>query len=112
DSAADKKKQQAKTYVDAGLAAQEAGDYAAAIDFYEKAYALIPHPVLLFNIAQAHRLNGNAAEALDHYRRYLAADPDGPHVKASRGFIKELEPMVAALEAATRKAAEDAAAKE
>src|SRR5262245_40889355 len=46
----------AKSYVDAGLAAQSAGDYDTAITFYVKAYDLVPHPTLLFNIAQAHRL--------------------------------------------------------
>jgi tetratricopeptide (TPR) repeat protein len=107
-----KKKAQAKAYVDAGLAAQKNGDYTAAVDFYEKAYAVVAHPVLLFNIAQAYRLGGAAPEALAHYRRYLETEPNGPHAKASRGFIRELEPIVASLEAAKRKAAQDAAAAE
>ncbi len=85
------KKTQAKKYVDAGLAAESGADYATAISMYEKAYALIPHPVLLYNIANAHRLAGELALALDFYNQYVAADPKGTQVKASRERIAEIE---------------------
>ena len=104
------KKKQAKAYVDAGLAAYGGGDYDAAVDFYQRAYDLIPHPVLLFNIAQAHRLAGRTAEALDFYRRYLEADPKGRDADQARGFVKELEPIVARQQEELRKAEEAAAA--
>lgn len=62
--AADKTKV-AKQYVDAGLAAQSTGDYDTALTMYAKAYELVPHPVLLFNMAQAHRLAGHLAHGLE-----------------------------------------------
>src|SRR5262249_54217758 len=49
--AADKTKV-AKQYVDAGLAAQGTGDYDTALTMYSKAYQLVPHPLLIFNMAQ------------------------------------------------------------
>ncbi|HEY6179444.1 MAG TPA: tetratricopeptide repeat protein, partial [Kofleriaceae bacterium] len=85
------KKQLAKQYVDAGLAAQSAGDYDTAITFYSKAYDLVPHPTLLFNLAQAHRLAGRIDQALALYRRYLSEDPKGPHARTARDLVSEIE---------------------
>jgi hypothetical protein len=47
---------QARVYVDSALTAQAAGDFVTAISLYERANILAPHPVLQFNLAQAHRL--------------------------------------------------------
>lgn len=90
------KKQLAKQYVQAGLAAQKARDYDAALVFYGKAYEAVPHPILIFNMAQAHRLAGRLAEALDHYRRYLAADPKGSEAQTAREFATALAAQLAA----------------
>ena len=81
----------AKQYVEAGLAAQSTGDYDTAITFYQKAYELLPHPVLWFNIAQAHRLAGRAEQALEFYAKYLAADPNGTQTKTARALVAELK---------------------
>ena len=59
----------AKQYVDAELAAQSTGDCDTALTMYAKAYELMPHPVLLVNMAQAHRLAGRLDEALTPYAR-------------------------------------------
>jgi tetratricopeptide (TPR) repeat protein len=88
----------AKEYVNAGLAAQNSGDYETALTFYGKAYELVPHPVLLFNMAQAHRLAGRAKEAIDFYRKYLDADPKGTQRKPAMEFITALEVQLAAEE--------------
>ena len=85
------KKQVAKQYVEAGLAAQSAGDYDAAVTFYSKAYELVPHPTLIFNLAQAHRLAGRIELALSLYRRYLAEEPNGPQAKTARELVGEIE---------------------
>jgi iron complex outermembrane receptor protein len=74
----------AKQYVDAGLAAQKSGDYDTALIFYSKAYALVPHPVLLFDMAQAHRLAGHIEQALALYAKYLAAVPNGSEAQMAR----------------------------
>src|SRR5262245_50392213 len=85
------KKQVAKQYVDAGLAAQESGDYETALTFFLKAYQLVPHPTLLFNMAQAHRLAGHLDQALTLYKRYLSEDPDGAQAATARELVSEIE---------------------
>src|SRR5262245_5282162 len=85
------KVQAARSYVDAGLAAQKSGDYDTAIMLYKKAYELVSHPVLLFNMAQAHRLAGRAEQALALYRKYLKVDPRGSEARTARQLIAELE---------------------
>jgi len=90
----------AKQYVDAGLAAQNTGDYDTAITFYEKAYELVPHPVLLFNMAQAHRLAKRDERALELYKKYLAADPKGAQAKTASEIVAEIEAKLAATKAA------------
>src|SRR6185436_1109666 len=89
------KKQVAKHYVDAGLAAQESRDYETAITFYLKAYQLVPHPTLLFNMAQAHRLAGHIDQALSLYKRYLAEDPSGTKARTARALVSEIEARTA-----------------
>lgn len=98
------KKQVAKQYVDAGLAAQNSGDYDTAITFYQKAYQLVPHPVLIFNIAQAHRLAHREDQAVSLYKRYLTEDPSGPQAQTARDILAEID----ARKAAEAKQAEDA----
>jgi tetratricopeptide (TPR) repeat protein len=83
-------KAKASEYVVQGLASQDAGDYDAAIGFYTKAHQLTQHPVLLFNIAQAHRLAGRVDQALAHYQKYLDQDPKGPQARTARELITEL----------------------
>lgn len=84
------KVKQAKSYVDAGLAAQGGGDYDTAITFYSKAYELVPHPVLLFNIAQAHRLAGRVDPAVKLYQRFLATNPTGAEAQIARDVLAEI----------------------
>ncbi len=102
--------QLARQYTEAGLAAQRAGEYEAAIGFYAKAYAQIPHPVLLFNMAQANRLAGRKQLALDLYRRYLEADVGGSHAAIARELMAEIERELAARAAAEQRAREQARA--
>jgi tetratricopeptide (TPR) repeat protein len=110
DSAERKKRDAAKRYVDAGLVAQEQGDHDTAVGLYEKAYALVPHPTLLFNIGQAHRLAKHAALAIEHYQRFLAETTDAKLADEARGWIAQLEAAAESERAAARAAAERAAA--
>jgi tetratricopeptide repeat protein len=95
-AAAPDKRQVAKRYVAAGDAAQKAGDYDTAIEMYEKAYKLVPHPVLIFDIAQAQRLAGRLDEALRQYRQYVAVVPSGPEAETARDCIADIEAKLAA----------------
>ena len=71
----------AKMLAQRGRAAHDAGDYAGAIAAFTQAYAMAPAPALLFNLAQAYRLQGNCDDAAVMYRRYLDTDPS-PEVRA------------------------------
>lgn len=65
----------ARVFADRGRAFHASGNYAAAIDAFKEAYVISPSPGLLFNLAQAYRLEGDCEDATIMYRRYLASDP-------------------------------------
>jgi tetratricopeptide (TPR) repeat protein len=65
----------ARALSDRGRAFHDAGDYASAITAFTLAYAMAPRPALLFNLAQAYRLQGDCDDAALMYRRYLATGP-------------------------------------
>ena len=69
------------------------GDFVEAIALFERSYALSEAPGLLFNMAQAHRLLGEAhcPEALALYRSYLAALPGAENRREVEERIDELE---------------------
>ena len=60
-----------------GRKLHNAGDYNGAVAAFKEAYVLAPSPGLLFNIAQAYRLDGDCDEAAWMYRRFLDTDPRG-----------------------------------
>jgi tetratricopeptide (TPR) repeat protein len=66
----------ARSLASRGRAAHDAGDYSAAIAAFTQAYVIAPSPALLFNLAQAYRLQGNCDDAALMYRRYLATGPE------------------------------------
>jgi tetratricopeptide (TPR) repeat protein len=66
----------ARTLADRGRAFHDAGDYPSAIAAFTQAYVIAPSPALLFNLAQAYRLQGNCDDAALMYQRYLATNPD------------------------------------
>jgi len=97
-------KQKAKARYEAAEKLLKAGLYDDAIREYQAAYDLAALPGFLFNLAQAHRLKGDARAATDYYQRYLTADPKGKAADQARGWINQLAPEVRAIEA--REAAE------
>lgn len=96
------KKQLASQYTDEGLSAQAVGDYDTALNFYKKAYEQIPHPLLLFNMAQAHRLAGRPAKARVLYQRYLEIEPNGVKSKTARENLTAIDKQLADLDAEQR----------
>jgi hypothetical protein len=60
-----------RAYLDKATAAFALNHYPEAAENYEKAFALRPDPAVLYNAAQAHRLGGNKARALELYESYL-----------------------------------------
>jgi tetratricopeptide (TPR) repeat protein len=85
----------ARARFQAGTTYYNAGQYDLAIHEYEASYRLSAAPGLLFNIAQAYRLKGDAARALDYYQRFVAARPDSPIASEARGYIDEMQRLLA-----------------
>ncbi len=90
DDEADDRKRAGK-HVEEGDRYKEAGNYEAAAREYEKAYELVPHPELFFNLAQVYRLGGKKEKALEYYERYLAVEPNGRAAAQARKFARQLK---------------------
>ena len=80
----------ARAHAKQAAAYYENGVWGDAITEYEAAYALVPHPQLLYNIAQCYRQKGDKAKAVEEYRRFLAAQPEGPGSPDALHFIAQL----------------------
>lgn len=87
----DADKEAARKLVIEANAALDAKQHDKAIDLYQRAYDLTRHPLMLFNIAQAHRLAGRADAALTFYEHYLKDDPNGSEAAGARLRVEELE---------------------
>src|SRR5262245_39858135 len=55
------------------------GEYEQAVADFRRAYELTAAPGLLFNIAQAHRLNGDCKQALEIYRHFVRLAPESEY---------------------------------
>jgi tetratricopeptide (TPR) repeat protein len=87
---ADNPRQAAAKHFVRGKALQDAGSYDEAIAEYEQGYALVNTPGVFYSIAQCYRLAGNKRRAVEYYRRYLDALPDGEGAPAAREYIVTL----------------------
>src|SRR5947209_13261890 len=67
---------EAKRHFRDGMALIAAGQVERGIAELKQAYAVKPHPHLLYNIARAYVDLGRIPEALDYFQRYVATDPD------------------------------------
>src|SRR6266700_5542322 len=87
-------KQEMKIHYERGQRAFDIGKYPDAIDEYAKVYEIGGNPSMLFNIAQAHRLNNQPADALRFYRRFLQRSPNAPNKTDVENKIAEMERQV------------------
>ncbi len=69
-------KQEIHQHYDRATRAYDLGKYPEAIDEYQKVYEIDGDPVMLYNIAQAYRLNDQPQDAIHFYRRYLQRAPE------------------------------------
>lgn len=88
-------KEQATALVKQGSAAYERGDYTTALERFERANKLFPSYKIVFNIATTLEYMGRAAEAAQHYARFLRLG--GPAasiemIKGARAAMAKLEP--------------------
>jgi tetratricopeptide (TPR) repeat protein len=79
-----------------GQSAYDAADYATAIAKWTQSYDLSREPELLFNIAQARRLDGDCVQALATYERFVQIDPTSEQRSLADDFVRELEPRCGA----------------
>jgi tetratricopeptide (TPR) repeat protein len=89
----------------------DAGDYAGALSRYQRAYAQVPNPKMLFNIGQAERALGRSVDALGAYERFLAEARDAPtalRAEAER-HRADLEKATATIEVVAERAGVPAA---
>jgi iron complex outermembrane receptor protein len=85
---------EARAHFKKGMTAIAEGHYDVGVEELKAAYAILPHPNVLFNIARAYVDMGDLQNAIDYYRRYLDGGPkDRDEVAAT----------VASLEARLRK---------
>ncbi|HEU0033661.1 MAG TPA: tetratricopeptide repeat protein [Kofleriaceae bacterium] len=77
-----------------GKEAHQKGDYARAIAAFKEAYVIAPSPALLFNLAQAYRLQGNCDDAVLMYQRYLASGPDAEGRELAEGHLATVQRCV------------------
>jgi len=70
-----------------GLRQFEHREYDAAIVSFRTAYQLVPAVALLYNLAQAERMNGDCASAARDYRAFLDATPEGPLAELAREHL-------------------------
>jgi tetratricopeptide (TPR) repeat protein len=65
--------------------------YAEAIPELKAAYALEPDPLLLYAWAQAERLAGNCARAIELYRKFLATGPTPQQARLAETNVVDCE---------------------
>jgi hypothetical protein len=105
-AAAKPKKKSAAAWYAEGARHHGKGEWAAAIDCYEHAYALDPtESVYLYNLAQANRLAGELAAAARYYELYLADPKAAPALRAeAEKHLGDMRAALAAAAAASRPA--------
>ncbi len=103
-----KKERVARVQFDKAEQAFNLGKFREALRGYEAAYAAMPLPAFLFNIAQCQRNLNNHERALFFYQRYLNLESAPPNKRIVQGLIveeqqrlREEEAAVAQAEAAT-----------
>jgi outer membrane receptor for ferrienterochelin and colicin len=77
----------------AGMQNVADGKYDEGLDHLERAYEILPHPNVLYNIGLAHMYAGRAAIALEYFQRYRETVSDSDAV--------EVESLIASLAAAS-----------
>ena len=89
-------KQEMKVHYERATRAYDLQKYGEAIDEYQKAYEISGDPPMLYNIAQAYRLDDQPAEAIRYYRRYLQRVPKARNREYVERKIVDLEKLIEA----------------
>jgi tetratricopeptide (TPR) repeat protein len=81
---------EAGEHFERGERAQAEGRYRDAIASYEAAFALVPHPNAVFNIAVCYEKLGEWHSAAESYEKYLDLDKSASDAAVVRGKIRAL----------------------
>jgi tetratricopeptide (TPR) repeat protein len=87
----DQKRAEAKTLYEQGLSHYNLGEFDQAIAAFRKSYALTQAPGLLFNIAQAFRLEKDYEQATYFYTTYLRLQPDAANRADVEARLAEMQ---------------------
>jgi tetratricopeptide (TPR) repeat protein len=87
----DAQKQKTKEHYEKATRLYNVGKYQEAVGEYEAAYLVSADPVMLFNIAQCHRLANQPDEAARFYKNYLRNAPGAPNRDDVERKIAEME---------------------
>lgn len=85
--------------IDLAEVTSKRGEFDKAITYFEEAYALFPHPQLLYRMAELHERKENYAEAADLYQRFADAMPDASEAPSARRKALEMREKSSALQA-------------
>jgi outer membrane receptor for ferrienterochelin and colicin len=67
---------EARRHFEAGMDLIAQARFTEGVAELEEAYEILPHPVVLYNIARALRDAGELERSLEYFRRYLDSDPE------------------------------------
>jgi tetratricopeptide (TPR) repeat protein len=97
----------AEELFDQGQTSFTKGDYASAVARWNESYGLSKEPELLFNIAQALRLDGRCEEALATYQRFITIAPGSQQRPLADELVRELTAKCGAANATPRQPREN-----
>jgi Tetratricopeptide repeat len=87
-------KQEIHLHYQQATRAYDLGKYQEAVDEYQKVYEIDGDPVMLYNIAQAYRLNDQPQESIHFYRRYLQRSPEARNKEDVERKITAMEKLI------------------
>lgn len=88
---------EADRHFKSGVALFKQAKYVDALAEFERAYAIAPHPLVLYNIAGCHRELSHYADAVSYYSRFLADGPGkvpDPRLSAAQAELDALLALV------------------
>jgi hypothetical protein len=93
-NAAERAQAEAQQHFHRGMRRYNLGEFAAAIREFKRAYELAEAPGLLFNLAQASRLNKDPERAVYYYNTYLRLLPEARNRADVEELIESCQRMV------------------
>jgi len=85
-----------KQHYERATRAYDIQKYQEAVEEYQRAYEIGGDPAMLFNIAQAYRLNDQLSEAMRFYKRYLQRSPNARNRDDVERKIADLDKQIEA----------------